>query len=362
VKLEFVDPERVSREPPQYRNGHADAAPSHTITTLEPVDLDGFLRLKLPLRDVLFTPWLPEAGLAMMYAPRGVGKTHLALNIGYAVAAGGEFLKWRAPKPQPVLYIDGEMSATELQARLLKIAARSLNQPPESGLFRMLAADLQRDGLPDIADIDQQSRYDDVIADAKLIIVDNLSTLCRSGRENESESWLTVQSWALRQRRAGRSVLFIHHAGKSGGQRGTSRKEDVLDTVIGLRRPEDYRAEEGCRVEVHFEKARGFTGPNAEPFEAALQADGSWTIRSTENVLEAKILALAADGLSQRDIAAEVGKSLGTVNAVLKRSKSAQPSVQPFKTETIEQLNAAKVTAGAHAYRRAKWGDCEIEQ
>ena len=65
----------------------------------------------------------------------------------------------------------------------------------------------------------------------------------RTGRENEAEGWLPVQDWALGHRRAGRSVLFIHHAGKGGLQRGTSRREDVLDTVIGLRRPTDYSAD-----------------------------------------------------------------------------------------------------------------------
>src|SRR5215831_12894374 len=86
-----------------------------------------------------------------------------------------------------------------------------------------------------------------------------------------------VQEWALAQRRASRSVLFIHHAGNSGTQRGTSRKEDVLDTVIGLRRPPDYLVEQGARFEVHFEKSRGFYGSDAEPFETRLLGD-QWTI------------------------------------------------------------------------------------
>jgi putative DNA primase/helicase len=67
-----------------------------------------------------------------------------------------------------------------------------------------------------------------VVADAVFILVDNLSTLCPGVKENESDSWVPVQRWALAQRRAGKSVLFVHHAGKSGTQRETSRKEDVL--------------------------------------------------------------------------------------------------------------------------------------
>ena len=40
----------------------------------------------------------------------------------------------------------------------------------------------------------------------------------------------------------------MHHAGKGGAQRGTSRREDVLDTVIALRQPQDYQSGEGARV------------------------------------------------------------------------------------------------------------------
>ena len=69
---------------------------------------------------------------------------------------------------------------------------------------------------------------------------------------------------ALAQRRAGKSVAFIHHGGKSGQQRGTSRKEDVLDTVMSLRRPPDYSAEQGP-LRAALEKTRGFHGPDASP-------------------------------------------------------------------------------------------------
>jgi len=50
----------------------------------------------------------------------------------------------------------------------------------------------------------------------------------------------------LAQPGAGKSVFFVHPAGKSGTQRGSSRKEDVLDTVINLRRPPDYSPDRNC--------------------------------------------------------------------------------------------------------------------
>jgi hypothetical protein len=77
------------------------------------------------------------------------------------------------------------------------------------------------------------------------------------------------------QRSAGRSVLLVHHAGKGGGQRGTSRKEDTLDSVISSSRPPGYWASEGARFELRFTKSRGFWGDDAEPFEVCF-ADRKW--------------------------------------------------------------------------------------
>jgi putative DNA primase/helicase len=55
-------------------------------------------------------------------------------------------------------------------------------------------------------------------------------------RENDSDAWSPIQQWLLQLRRRGLAVLIVHHAGKTGGQRGTSRREDVLDSSFCLRR------------------------------------------------------------------------------------------------------------------------------
>jgi hypothetical protein len=69
-----------------------------------------------------------------------------------------------------------------------------------------------------------QAWIDAQVGEAEVVFVDNISTLVRSGKENEAEGWLPVQSWVLRHRRAGRAVVLLHHAGKGGAQRGTSRR------------------------------------------------------------------------------------------------------------------------------------------
>ena len=288
---------------------------------LKPLSLKDFLALEIPPRKLLLAPVLPAQAIAMLYGPRGCGKTHVAVGMSLAVATGSPFLRWRAPEPKRVLYIDGEMPAGALQERLEAAKARFANPHLADINLEVLAADTYRDGLPDLSTREGRRDFAPVLEGFDLLVADNISTLCRTGKENEAESWSELQSWALQQRRAGRSTLFLHHAGKGGDQRGTSRREDVMDTVMKMSRPQDYTAQEGARFILEYTKARGFAGEEAEPFEAWLRG-GEWTVRDATSARDEKILALKAEGLTQREIADEVGCGLGTVNrALMKQEK-----------------------------------------
>ncbi|WP_439402672.1 AAA family ATPase [Bradyrhizobium sp. DASA03068] len=255
-------------------------------------------------------------------ASRGTGKTHVALGIAYAVATGTEFLRWNAPKPRRVLLIDGEMPASALQERLASIVAGTTVEP-EDDMLRILAGDLiEEGGVGNLAAPEIQAKLDHLLRDIDFLILDNLSCLTSVVRDNDAESWGPMQGWLLQLRRRGISVLIVHHSGKGGQQRGTSRREDVLDTSISLRRPSDYTPVEGARFEVHLEKARGVHGDSAKPFEARLETrDGEsvWTTRDIEDVNLARVEALLDDGLSVREIADETGISKSTVHRLKKK-------------------------------------------
>lgn len=282
---------------------------------LKVYSIGDFLNLTIPVREDIFSPILQTQSLSMLFARRGVGKTHIALNIAYAVAAGGKFLKWEAPQPRRVIYIDGEMPARAMQDRLAGIK-KSTGLEPFADHFRLITPDMQELGMPDLSTLEGQEAIDPFVQTADFIVVDNLSTLARTGKENEAESWLSVQGWALNMRSQKKSVMFVHHAGKGGQQRGTSRREDVLDLVMELRQPSDYQAEEGARFEVHFTKARHLQGDGAKAFEARLDGE-KWTHREIEDVQTEQILTLHRDGLSCREIAEETGISKSTVNRTL---------------------------------------------
>ncbi len=156
------------------------------LPRLRPLSAAELLMLELPLRALILDPILSQKGLMLLHAYRGVGKTHLALGIGYCAATGGGMLGWSASRPHPVLYIDGEMPADAMQARLAAIIEGADKQPSDPGYFTLLSADLTKGGLPDLGGDEGQSEIDAAIAraGAELVVVDNCSTLIRSGKEN----------------------------------------------------------------------------------------------------------------------------------------------------------------------------------
>jgi len=217
-----------------------------------------------------------------------------------------------------------------MQQRLREIEAGSSTQLPNPDHLQIITPDLQDAGIPDLATCEGQKAVDEWLDGIDLVILDNLSTLCRWGKENEAESWLPVQDWALQLRRRGISILFIHHAGKGGQQRGTSRREDVLDTVIALRPPPEYEPDRGLCVECHFEKARTLVGSDVSPFEITYETrDGAahWTTRGLEDARKQMVAQLYQSGIkNQRQIAQEmrvsgVEISASTVNRILKELK-----------------------------------------
>jgi putative DNA primase/helicase len=293
------------------------------LPRLRPLSAAEFLQLPLPPRSMLLEPCLPEKGLMLAHSPRGVGKTHFSLSMGYAVACGGSFLGFTAPKARQAIYLDGEMPAEAMQRRLASVVAGFQSQPPDPSFFRLLSADITEGGLPDLGTSKGQAEIDEIIGDAELIIVDNISTLVRSGKENEAEGWLPVQEWGLAHRRAGRSIVFVHHDGKSGLQRGTSRREDVLDTVIGLRRPSNYRAEQGARFEVHFEKGRGIHGDDARSFEAQYEEQNGVALWTRTEIRDAELVKVAealGEQMSIRETAATLGMHRSKVERLKKKA------------------------------------------
>ena len=188
---------------------------------LHALNISDLLSRDFPPRKLILDPWLAEKGLTMIYAPRGLGKTFLSLSAAYAIACGEPILKWKAHEPRKVLYIDGEMPAITMQERLAAITKASAKTPPNPSYFRIVSHEFQSEGIHDVGSPQGQQDINDLMKEADLVILDNLSTLVRSGRMKTR----LIAGYKFKNGcyscGLGKAVLLIHHAGKNGLQRGT---------------------------------------------------------------------------------------------------------------------------------------------
>lgn len=187
--------------------------------------------------------------------------------------------------------------------------------------LRLLSEDIDDRPLPSLATSEGQGVVDRELGafpDIRLVVIDAVSTLCHDpqARESDSKSWDSMQSWLLSLRRRGIASLVLHHSGKGGDQRGTSKREDVMTQVVRLEHPEDYRPEEGARFELHFVKARGVVGAAARPVEVRLTTDSDgtleWIFLDLEGSKKKRAYELFDEGLKAKDVQEELDVSRAT--------------------------------------------------
>lgn len=90
------------------------------------------------------------------------------------------------------IFIDGEMPSYALKERVATIHTENtaISVP-----LHFITPDVQTFGISDLSTLaGQQLIKQHITDDIELIISDNISTLVRSGRENEAESWQPIQT------------------------------------------------------------------------------------------------------------------------------------------------------------------------
>jgi AAA domain len=166
----------------------------------------------------------------------------------------------------------------------------------------------------------------DAHPDIRVMILDNISSLFSGIDEDSKRDWEPISAWLVRLRHRGVATILVHHAGKGGQQRGTSGREDSLDTVIHLAQPADYDAREGCHFELKFTKSRSVKGEDVTPIDVRLE-DHSGQLRWSWKTLEASMLdrarVLMAEGVtSPTDLSEELGISRGYASKLLKKLRA----------------------------------------
>lgn len=310
---------KPSISPPVAVNGTVPQSLDFTRSLLSAESLSS---KDLPPRRRLLGSWLREGDLGYLFAPRGHGKTWLAMLISNAVAEGCALGSWeRGEGTRPVFYFDAEMNLPDVQDRAHKIGILSPN-------FFWLSNEhlyMEQTISVNIANPAHQAGLSSMLPDGSLFVIDNLSTSQNGMRENENDDFDKIKDWLLSLRRRGITVMIIHHAGRNGEMRGGSRREDPAHWILSLK----DASEDGARCKqfiTSFSKCRNCQGREAQPLRWTLKDEGTRITTTCETFSGTDaLLAHIRDGIgSASELAEMLNVKCGTVSKWAKKLISAE--------------------------------------
>ncbi len=217
---------KLNREP----NG---TPPKVEIGDLPPLTLNDWRARDLAPPEFIMGYWLTTTTRALLSAATGLGKTNFGLALGMRIAAGQDFLHWRAHRPARVLYLDGEMSRRLLKLRMLDEEKR-VGASPES-FFALSHEDVENfKPLNTIAGQAWMDAFIKKVGGIDLFIADNIMSLL-VGDMKDPEPWQQTLPWSLSLTKREIGQIWIHHTGIDETRSyGDKTKEWQMDTTMHL--------------------------------------------------------------------------------------------------------------------------------
>jgi len=325
-----------------------------------PLSLERWAAREIQTKDFLLGEVFSTTTRAMLSADTGLGKTHFAFAIGFAMAAGLDFCHWQAPRrvgidphgnefqrpPPRILIIDGEMSADLVKERLAD-AERRIGLRP-AGLFCLCKED-----APNMDPLNTESGQEylaDLIGtvDPEAILFDNLGSLTIGSLQDE-EAWKPIVPlmFSLTAERIGQ--LWITHTGHDKTRDyGLKMKSWHMDTCMVATKVDRPGADIAFSLE--FTKARQRKPSNRADYETAtfILENDQWSTSETKAtkkvsygknqqiVLDALDFILVAEGKPSPGL-----NGLPTYTTVVSRKRLRQHCIQKMPQETERRRKGA---------------------
>ncbi len=227
--------------------------PKADLTPLVTLGLSKFVERNYPPIIYYLHPLSSTEQLVQWYGLPGEGKTLFCLNKGWCESQGLDFMHFKfnpnIKKPPPVLYVEGEMSATQLQERVCTIIDRDKNkkiydidnfeiavmkEQPNENFTKLIHEDGRKKVELSAEELFKRTGI------KPIIYIDNIRMLMGMFDEKDSTPWIPFVGWLAQMRARGYSVNFLHHSTNEGSKAsGSGLKESNLNLNVQLSKPKD---------------------------------------------------------------------------------------------------------------------------
>jgi len=272
-----------------------------------------------PIKYYMF-PIISDECLGMIFALPGKGKSLFAMELAWRCSQGIDFMDWKFNEnldPPPTLYVEGEMSARQIQDRVLAMTERDRDRVKNIDNFHIAVLkeqpnqSFQKLKTPE-GRINVETAADAIYAKTgkkPLIFLDNVRFLMGNFNEKEGQDWIDFVLWLATLRAKGYSTYFLHHAVNTGEKAsGSGYQDSNLDVNIKLSEPDekvaaDYSPDHFTQIQFEFKKMRENVIGQMMPFIMVVDKNtGSWSKVPVLNKTERSIKALLDDGKEAKDI------------------------------------------------------------
>ena len=287
------------------------------LTTLT---LSEFVERNYPPIQYYMYPIISDECLGMIFALPGKGKSLFAMELAWRCSQGIDFMDWKFNEnldPPPTLYVEGEMSARQIQDRVLAMTERDRDRVKDIDNFHIAVLKEQPDQsfqklkTPE-GRINVETAADEIYAKTgkkPLIFLDNVRFLMGNFNEKEGQDWIDFVLWLATLRAKGYSTYFLHHAVNTGEKAsGSGYQDSNLDVNIKLSEPDekvaaDYSPDHFTQIQFEFKKMRENVIGRMMPFIMVVDKNtGSWSKVPVLNKTERSIKALLDNGKEAKDI------------------------------------------------------------
>jgi hypothetical protein len=173
-------------------------------------------------------------------------------------------------------------------------------------------------------------------------VIDNLTSAAHpiSSRDDDVQMWHRMKEFMFWIRNSGRTILLIHHAGKSGLQRGTSMREDDQDIILRLTTPAEVLDQRKLAIQIELEKTRDLEAGQKEGVYAEFWLENGRPVWNWQPLKEARaeLIRRTAQTIKNKNcIAGILGCSVYEVYKVL--AERQEPSGEPDYSDAVQTIS-----------------------